>query len=72
MIITPVVPPIVLAISKSPEIDKYDMLSIRVLKSEGAPLGKELDDTVRTKFPKALKKKFAEGTASPANDSVLL
>ncbi|XP_058728737.1 4-coumarate--CoA ligase 1-like [Vicia villosa] len=51
--IAPVVPPIVLAISKSPELDSYDLSSIRVLKSGGAPLGKELEDTVRAKFPKA-------------------
>lgn len=51
--IAPVVPPIVLAISKSKETDKYDLSSIRVLKSGGAPLGKELEDSVRDKFPKA-------------------
>ncbi|KAJ1429238.1 AMP-dependent synthetase/ligase [Sesbania bispinosa] len=51
--IAPVVPPIVLAIAKSPDLDKYDLSSIRVLKSGGAPLGKELEDTVRAKFPKA-------------------
>nr|AFK47607.1 unknown [Medicago truncatula] len=51
--LAPVVPPIVLAIAKSPELDKYDLSSIRVLKSGGAPLGKELEDTVRAKFPKA-------------------
>jgi 4-coumarate--CoA ligase len=51
--VAPVVPPIILAIAKSPEIDKYDLSSIRVLKSGGAPLGKDLEDTVRAKFPKA-------------------
>nr|AOX49215.1 4-coumarate:CoA ligase [Acacia koa] len=51
--IAPVVPPIVLAISKSPDIDKYDLSSVRVLKSGGAPLSKELEDSVRAKFPKA-------------------
>lgn len=51
--IAPVVPPIVLAISKSPVLDNYDLSSIRVLKSGGAPLGKELEDTLRVKFPKA-------------------
>lgn len=51
--IAPVVPPIVLAIAKSPELDNYDLSSIRVLKSGGAPLGKELEDTVRAKFPQA-------------------
>ena len=52
--IAPIVPPIVLAIAKSPDLDKYDLSSIRVIKCGGAPLGKELEDTVRTKFPKAV------------------
>ncbi|KAM1078184.1 hypothetical protein FF1_025333 [Malus domestica] len=49
--IAPIVPPIVLAIAKFPDLDKYDLSSIRVLKCGGAPLGKELEDTVRAKFP---------------------
>ncbi|XP_045807058.1 4-coumarate--CoA ligase 1-like [Trifolium pratense] len=52
--VAPVVPPIVLAIAKSPDLNKYDLSSIRILKSGGAPLGKELEHTVRTKFPKAI------------------
>lgn len=52
--VAPVVPPIVLAIAKSPDLNKYDLSSIRILKSGGAPLGKELEDTVRTKFPNAI------------------
>ncbi|XP_027344523.1 4-coumarate--CoA ligase 1-like isoform X2 [Abrus precatorius] len=51
--IAPVVPPIVLAISKSHDLHKYDLSSIRIFKSGGAPLGKELEDTLRSKFPKA-------------------
>ena len=51
--ICPLVPPIVLAIAKAPDLDSYDLSSIRVLKSGGAPLGKELEDTVRAKFPNA-------------------
>ncbi|PON52752.1 4-coumarate-CoA ligase [Parasponia andersonii] len=49
--VAPVVPPIVLAIAKYPDLDKYDLSSLRVLKCGGAPLGKELEDTVRAKFP---------------------
>nr|ACM69363.1 4-coumarate:CoA ligase [Humulus lupulus] len=49
--VAPIVPPIVLAIAKYPDLDKYDLSSLKVLKSGGAPLGKELEDTVRTKFP---------------------
>ncbi|KAK9080597.1 hypothetical protein SSX86_000355 [Deinandra increscens subsp. villosa] len=52
--IGPFVPPIVLAIAKNEEIvDKYDLSSIRTVMSGAAPLGKELEDTVRTKFPNA-------------------
>ncbi|MED6168998.1 4-coumarate--CoA ligase 1 [Stylosanthes scabra] len=51
--ICPVVPPIILAIAKCPDLGKYDLSSIRVLKSGGAPLGKDLEHTVRLKFPNA-------------------
>ncbi|KAJ0923698.1 4-coumarate--CoA ligase 2 [Helianthus annuus] len=52
--IGPFVPPIVLAIAKNEEIvDKYDLSSIRTVMSGAAPLGKELEDTVRAKFPNA-------------------
>ncbi|KAL5554496.1 hypothetical protein UlMin_041897 [Ulmus minor] len=49
--VAPIVPPIVLAIAKFPDLDKYDLSSLRYLKCGGAPLGKELEDTVRAKFP---------------------
>ncbi|KAH9667656.1 4-coumarate--CoA ligase 1 [Citrus sinensis] len=52
--VAPVVPPIVLAIAKSPETEKYDLSSIRILKSGAAPLGKELEDAVRIKLPNAI------------------
>ncbi|KAJ4830135.1 4-coumarate--CoA ligase 2 [Turnera subulata] len=51
--VAPVVPPVMLSIAKSPDLDKYDLSSVRMLKSGGAPLGKELEDTVRAKFPNA-------------------
>ncbi|KAM7483541.1 hypothetical protein LguiB_008124 [Lonicera macranthoides] len=51
--IGPVVPPIVLAIAKSPIVDNYDMSSMRTMMSGAAPLGKELEDAVRAKFPNA-------------------
>ncbi|GAV83680.1 AMP-binding domain-containing protein/DUF4009 domain-containing protein [Cephalotus follicularis] len=51
--IAPMVPPIVLAIAKSPDVDKYDLSSIRMLKSGAASLGKELEDAVGAKFPNA-------------------
>ncbi|KAF8047792.1 hypothetical protein N665_2828s0006 [Sinapis alba] len=51
--VAPMVPPIVLAIAKSPETEKYELSSIRVVKSGAAPLGKELEDAVSAKFPNA-------------------
>ncbi|KAF3954751.1 hypothetical protein CMV_019947 [Castanea mollissima] len=56
--VMPIVPPIVLSISKSPDLHKYDLSSIRMLKSGGAPLGKELEEAFRAKFPNA---KFGQG-----------
>ncbi|CAA2967842.1 4-coumarate-- ligase 1 [Olea europaea subsp. europaea] len=51
--IGPFVPPIILAIAKSPAVGKYDLSSIRTVMSGAAPLGKELEDAVRMKFPNA-------------------
>ncbi|PWA34859.1 4-coumarate--CoA ligase 2 [Artemisia annua] len=52
--IGPFVPPIVLTIANNEEtVDKYDLSSIRTVMSGAAPLGKELEDTVRNKFPNA-------------------
>lgn len=51
--IAPFAPPIVLAISNSGDVDKYDMSSIRTLMSGAAPMGKELEDAVRAKLPNA-------------------
>ncbi|XVF87012.1 hypothetical protein PTKIN_Ptkin18bG0086200 [Pterospermum kingtungense] len=56
--IAPIVPPIALAIAKSSEADKYDLSSVRMVKSGAAPLGKELEDAVIDKFPSA---KFGQG-----------
>lgn len=51
--IAPFVPPIVLAVAKSGDVDKYDMSSIRTVMSGAAPMGKELEDAVRAKLPHA-------------------
>ncbi|KAK4337541.1 hypothetical protein RND71_042028 [Anisodus tanguticus] len=52
--IAPFVPPIVLAIAKSPLVDEYNLSSIRMIMSGAAPMGKELEDTVRAKLPNAI------------------
>ncbi|XP_073281880.1 4-coumarate:CoA ligase 1-like [Primulina huaijiensis] len=51
--IGPFVPPIVLAIAKSPVVDRYDLSSVRTVMSGAAPLGRELEDAVRIKFASA-------------------
>ncbi|KAF5456304.1 hypothetical protein F2P56_025802 [Juglans regia] len=51
--VAPFVPPIVLAIAKSPDVHNYDVSSIRTVMSGAAPMGKELEDAVRIKLPNA-------------------
>ncbi|KAK4726662.1 hypothetical protein R3W88_031579 [Solanum pinnatisectum] len=51
--IGPFVPPIILAISKSPIVDNYDLSSVRIVISGAAPLGKRLEEVVGIKFPNA-------------------
>ncbi|XP_022933955.1 4-coumarate--CoA ligase 2-like isoform X1 [Cucurbita moschata] len=52
--IAPLVPPIVLAIAKSPAVGGWEMSSIRLVLSGAAPLGKELEDAFRAKLPDAI------------------
>ncbi|OIW18669.1 hypothetical protein TanjilG_13421 [Lupinus angustifolius] len=49
--IAPFVPPIVLAIAKSDDLERYDLSSIRMIMSGAAPMGKELEEAVRAKLP---------------------
>lgn len=46
-----VVPPLVLALAKNPTVGDYDLSSIRVVMSGAAPLGKEMEDALRTRLP---------------------
>ncbi|KAJ4848293.1 4-coumarateCoA ligase-like 6 [Turnera subulata] len=48
-----VVPPLVLALAKNPLVAKYDLSSIRVVLSGAAPLGKELEEALRSRVPQA-------------------
>lgn len=49
-----VVPPLVLALAKNPMVAEYDLSSIRVVLSGAAPLGKELEDALRSRVPQAI------------------
>ena len=47
----PVSPPLVVALAKSEVVKKYDLSSLRLLGSGGAPLGKEVAESFGAKFP---------------------
>ncbi|KAK6924701.1 AMP-dependent synthetase/ligase [Dillenia turbinata] len=47
----PVSPPLVVAMAKSDVVEKYDLSSLRVLGSGGAPLGKEVSEKFKSRFP---------------------
>ncbi|KAK7312150.1 hypothetical protein VNO77_35802 [Canavalia gladiata] len=49
-----VVPPLVVALAKNPEVEKYDLSSIRLVMSGAAPLGKELEEALRRRLPGAI------------------
>ncbi|TKY73621.1 4-coumarate--CoA ligase 9 [Spatholobus suberectus] len=49
----PVSPPLVVALAKSELVKKYDLSSLRLLGSGGAPLGKEVVEDFRARFPNA-------------------
>ena len=49
-----VVPPLVLALAKNPKVADFDLSSIRVVLSGAAPLGKELEDALRSRVPQAI------------------
>ncbi|XP_022921335.1 4-coumarate--CoA ligase 1-like isoform X1 [Cucurbita moschata] len=66
--IATVVPPIVLAMVKSPVVDHSDMSSIRIVLSGAAPLGKNLEDAFRAKLPHAI---LAQGYGMTESGSVL-
>jgi acyl-CoA synthetase (AMP-forming)/AMP-acid ligase II len=44
------VPPVMLALAKHPIVDSYDLTSLRVIGSGGAPLGAEVQDAVRQRL----------------------
>ncbi|KAK6926165.1 AMP-dependent synthetase/ligase [Dillenia turbinata] len=53
-----VVPPLVLALAKNPMVEKFDLSSIRIVLSGAAPLGKELEEALRSRVPQAI---FGQG-----------
>lgn len=51
--VAPVVPPLVLALAKNHMVASFDLSSIRIVLSGAAPLGKELEDALRSRLPQA-------------------
>nr|AYU56553.1 4-coumarate CoA ligase [Rosa hybrid cultivar] len=49
-----VVPPLVIALAKNPMVADYDLSSIRAILSGAAPLGKELEEALRSRVPQAV------------------
>ncbi|KAI3915283.1 hypothetical protein MKX01_035542 [Papaver californicum] len=56
--VAPVVPPLVLALAKNPLVENFDLSSIRAVLSGAAPLGKELQDALKSRVPQAI---FGQG-----------
>ncbi|KAJ7982678.1 4-coumarate--CoA ligase like [Quillaja saponaria] len=53
-----VVPPLVLALAKNPMVAEFDLSSIKKVLSGAAPLGKELEEALRSRVPQAI---FGQG-----------
>lgn len=51
--IAPFVPPIILALSKCPRVEEYDLSSIRMVMYGAAPISKDLEDALQAKIPDA-------------------
>ncbi|KAL5767499.1 hypothetical protein ACOSQ2_014282 [Xanthoceras sorbifolium] len=49
-----VVPPLVVALAKNPMVANFDLSSIRMVLSGAAPLGKELEEALRSRVPQAI------------------
>ncbi|KAK7264005.1 hypothetical protein RJT34_31607 [Clitoria ternatea] len=49
-----VVPPLVVALTKSPAVAEYDLRSIRMVMSGAAPLGKEVEEALKNRLPHAI------------------
>jgi 4-coumarate--CoA ligase len=52
--VAPLVPPIVVEMAKTDAMDHHDLSSVRMVISGAAPMGKELQDIVHAKLPRAV------------------
>lgn len=60
-----IVPPIVLALAKHPNVSKYDLSSLKMLNSGGAPLSKELQEAVWDRLKIPVKQGYGLSETSP-------
>ncbi|RUS20226.1 hypothetical protein BC937DRAFT_95664 [Endogone sp. FLAS-F59071] len=63
-----IVPPIALALAKSPIVDKYDLSSMRLFSSGAAPLSKELVEAVVKRINVGVRQGYGMTEASPATN----
>jgi 4-coumarate--CoA ligase len=61
-----VVPPVILALSKHPAVDEYDLSSVRALTSAAAPLTKELIRTAYKRLGIPIKQGYGLSETSPS------
>ncbi|OBT73922.1 hypothetical protein VF21_07464 [Pseudogymnoascus sp. 05NY08] len=62
-----VVPPVVLLLTKHPAVDKYDLSSLRMMNSSGAPLTRGLVEAVYKRIQIGIKQGYGLTEASPTS-----
>ena len=62
-----VVPPVVLLLTKSPIVEKYDLSSLRMLNSGAAPLTRELVDATYKRIGVPIKQGYGLSETSPCS-----
>ena len=60
-----VAPPIIVALSKHPAVERYDLSSLRMINSGAAPLGDDLEAACRARVPARLQQGYGLTEASP-------
>ena len=65
-----VAPPVVLALSKSPLVDEYDLSSLKMVVSAAAPLTHELSDAFYARLKTPIKQGYGLSETSPGTHSV--
>ncbi len=64
-----IVPPVVLLLSKSPVVDKYDLSSLKMMNSGAAPLTRELVEATYKRLKVPVKQAYGLSETSPSTHS---